>query len=120
MSMKRRTNLEIVVEILSLCMRPQTRTRVMGCTNLSWKVTQKYLSRLKQLELLNVHHSSISFVTSRKGLKLLEKAKHLLMLLDSNHTSTGTNVPDMAPTPSLLQIGKMANFSERAVARAHQ
>jgi hypothetical protein len=36
------------------------------------------------------------------------------MLLVSNHTTTGANVPDMAPTP-LLQIGKIANFSERAV-----
>ena len=96
-------------------MRPQTKTKVMGNTNLSWKVTQKYLSRLRLLELLDTHHSPVCFVTTRKGLELLEKAKHLLMLLDSHHPLTRAYVPDMEHAPTLLRIDKMTNFSERVV-----
>ena len=63
-----------MAEILSLCKQPQTKTRVMYRTNLSWKMLQKYLSELQSWELLvEVHHSFTKYATTRKGLKFVEK-----------------------------------------------
>lgn len=71
--MRRRTNLEITAEILDLCSRPLTRTQVMYKANLSWKLSQKYLSKLESQGLLEVHHSRVRYVTTQKGLEFVEK-----------------------------------------------
>jgi predicted transcriptional regulator len=79
--MKRRINLEIMAEILSLCKQPQTKTRVMYQTNLSWLMLQKYLSQLQSRRLLEVHHSLTKYATTQKGLKFVEKWRELVELL---------------------------------------
>lgn len=79
--MRRRTDLEIVAEILALCVQPQCKTRVMQRSNLSWKLANEYLSNLQERGLLNVHHSAIRYITSRKGLAFLEKWADLEELL---------------------------------------
>jgi predicted transcriptional regulator len=79
--MKKRINLEIMAEILSLCKQPQTKTRVMYQTNLSWLMLQKYLSQLQSRGLLEVHHSLTKYVTTQKGLKFVEKWRELVELL---------------------------------------
>jgi predicted transcriptional regulator len=76
-----RNSLEIMAEILSLCRQPQTKTKVMYGTNLSWKMLQQYLSQLTSRGHLEVHHSSIKYVTTRKGLDFLEKWSELKELL---------------------------------------
>jgi len=81
MLMVKRVSFEIMAEILSLCKQPQTKTRVMYGTNLSWRMLQKYLSQLKSRGLLEVHHSPIKYTTTRKGLKFVEKWIELVELL---------------------------------------
>jgi predicted transcriptional regulator len=81
MLMVKRTTLEIMAEILGLCEQPQTKTRVMYRTNLSWEMVQKYLSQLQSRGLLEVHHSSTKYQTTRKGLKFVDKWRELIELL---------------------------------------
>jgi predicted transcriptional regulator len=81
MLMAKRNSLEIMAEILILCKRPQTKTRVMYRTNLSWRMLQKYLSQLQSRELLEVHHSLPKYATTQKGLKLVEKWRELAELI---------------------------------------
>jgi len=79
--MAKRTNLEITAEILNFCKKPQTKTHVMYNTNLSWQMTQKYLSQLQSRGLLEIHHSVTKYAATQKGLKFVEKWKELLELL---------------------------------------
>jgi predicted transcriptional regulator len=81
MLMAKRTNLEITAEILSFCKKPRTKTHVMYNTNLSWQMTQKYLSQLQSLGLLKIHHSVTKYATTQKGLKFVKKWKELVELL---------------------------------------
>ncbi|MGQ9459648.1 MAG: winged helix-turn-helix domain-containing protein [Candidatus Bathyarchaeaceae archaeon] len=77
----KRTNLEIIAEILSLCDQPRTKTYVMYRTNLSWRMVQKYLSQLQSRGLLEVHHSLTKYRTTQKGFKFVEKWRELVELL---------------------------------------
>ncbi len=77
MLMAKRNRLEIMAEILSLCKQPQTKTKVMYGTNLSYKMLQKYLSQLQSRGLLEVHHSLTKYMTTQKGLDFLEKWREL-------------------------------------------
>jgi len=81
MLMVKRISFEIMAEILSLCEKPQNKTKVMYRTNLSWGMLQKYLSQLQSLGLLEVHHSSVKYATTQKGLKFVEKWRELAELL---------------------------------------
>lgn len=81
MLMAKRTGLEIMAEILILCKQPQTKTRVMYRTNLSWRMLQKYLSELQSPGLLEVHHSLTKYTTTQKGLNFVEKWRELVKLL---------------------------------------
>jgi predicted transcriptional regulator len=87
MLMAKRIGLEIMAEILILCKQPQTKTRVMYRTNLSWRMLQKYLSQLQSRELLEIHHSLTKCTTTRKGLKFVEKWRELVDLLSLAHVS---------------------------------
>ena len=81
MLMAKRNSLEITAEILSLCKQPQTKTRVMYRTNLSWKMLQKYLSELQSRGLLEEVQSLTKYATTKKGLKFVEKLRELVELL---------------------------------------
>ena len=78
--MTKRNNLEIIAEIINVCEQPQTKTRVMYRTNLSWQMLQKYLSQLVSRGLLEVHHSQARYVTTLKGLKFVKKWEELAEL----------------------------------------
>ncbi|MCW4051716.1 MAG: hypothetical protein NWE78_00730, partial [Candidatus Bathyarchaeota archaeon] len=75
--MTRRTRLAIVAEILRFCRKPQLKTRVMYNSNMSWKLSQEYLSALESKGLLQIHHSPIKYVTTQKGLRFVEKWSQL-------------------------------------------
>jgi len=80
-SMGKRNRLEIMARILSLCKEPQTKTRIMYGTNLSWRMLLKYLSLLQSIGLLEVHHSPTKYQITQKGLEFLKKWKELTKLL---------------------------------------
>ena len=79
--MVKRDRVEIIAEILGLCSEPKTKTHVMYGTNLSWKMLQYYLSELQSRELLKVHNNSTRYITTKRGLDLVEKWKELKELL---------------------------------------
>jgi len=81
--MARRTYIGIMAEILSFCGKPQTKTRVMYHSNLSWKALQTHLSMLESEGLLQVHYSPIKYVTTQKGLRFVEIWSQLTELLHS-------------------------------------
>jgi predicted transcriptional regulator len=79
--MVRRDRVEIMAEILDLCLEPQTKTQVMYGTNLSWKMLQHYLSQLKEVHLLKTNSKSAKYMTSKKGQHFVEKWRELQKLL---------------------------------------
>ncbi|UCE44022.1 MAG: hypothetical protein JSV57_00555 [Candidatus Bathyarchaeota archaeon] len=79
--MRKRSSLEIIAQILSLCKEPQIKTRVMYGTNLSWRMIEKYLPLLQSTGLLEVHHSPAKYVITPKGLEFLKRWKELTKLL---------------------------------------
>jgi len=83
MLMVKRDRVEIMAEILGLCLKPQTKTQVMYGTNLSWKMLQYYLSQLQSLDLLEVHGNSTKYVTTKRGQKFVEKWRELKEMLKS-------------------------------------
>jgi predicted transcriptional regulator len=76
-----RGHLQIFVEILNFCEKPQVKTRVMYQTNISYKMLQKYLTKLLGFELLEVHHSAERYATTKKGHEFLSKWKEMQELL---------------------------------------
>ncbi|NIR87535.1 hypothetical protein GWO13_08265 [Candidatus Bathyarchaeota archaeon] len=82
-----RDSFEIIAEILSLCKEPQTKTRVMYGTNLSYKMLQRHLSKLQSQGFLEVHHSLTKYVTTQKGLDFLQRWKELQEILSSERNA---------------------------------
>ena len=76
-----RGHLQIFVEILNFCEKPQVKTRVMYHTNISYTMLQKCLLQLLGFELLEVHHSVERYATTKKGHEFLSKWKELQELL---------------------------------------
>jgi predicted transcriptional regulator len=81
MLMPKRTDLEIIAEILANCKQPRPKTHVMYMTNLSWQMVSKYLARLQILGFLGVHHSKTKYATTEKGLEFLNRWNSLIELL---------------------------------------
>lgn len=77
----KRDRVEIMAEILYLCLDPKTKTHIMYGTNLSWKMLQHYLSHLQSKKLLEVHNDSKKYITSKKGNEFLARWKELKALL---------------------------------------
>ena len=78
--MRRRSQFEIMAEILSFCKKPQRKTRVMYHTNLSWKINEAHLTELELKGLLTVHHSELKYLTTQKGREFVEKLDELKQL----------------------------------------
>jgi len=77
----KRDRLEIMAEILSLCLKPQIKTQVMYGINLSWKMLQHYLSNLQKLDLLAIQDETKKFVTTKRGKEFVRKWKEIQELL---------------------------------------
>ncbi len=73
----KRDRVEIMAEILGLCSKPKTKTRVMYGTNLSWKMLQHYLAYMQEHELLEVQNDSTKYVTTGRGRDFVEKWREL-------------------------------------------
>ena len=79
--MAKRDRVEIMAEILDLCVEPKTKTHVMYGTNLSWKMLQQYLSHMQSRDLLEMQNDSTNYVTTKRGHDFVEKWKALKALL---------------------------------------
>jgi predicted transcriptional regulator len=78
----KRDRVEIMAEILCLCTKPQSKTRIMYGTNLSWKMLQQYLGYMQEHELLEVKDKT-KYVTSHKGREFVHKWNELKELIES-------------------------------------
>jgi len=76
----KRDRVEIMAEILGLCSKPRTKTRVMYGTNRSWKMLQHYLTYMQEHELLEVQNDSTKYVTTERGRDFVEKWRELKAL----------------------------------------
>lgn len=76
----KRDRVEIMAEILGLCSKPRTKTRVMYGTNLSWKMLQHYLSCMQEHGLLELENNSTKYVTTERGQDFVEKWSELKAL----------------------------------------
>jgi len=76
----KRDRVEIMAEILGLCSKPRTKTRVMYGTNLSWKMLVHYLSCMQEHGLLELENNSTKYVTTNRGLDFVEKWSELKAL----------------------------------------
>ena len=89
---KRRTRLEIVLSILSAVMDGVDKpTRIMYAANMSWRPTQRILSRLVEQGLLEVRMNTESrqskkrYVITEKGSNVLDyfdRAREILPLVE--------------------------------------
>lgn len=70
-----------MAEILNLCKQPQTKTKIMYVTNLSWRMLQNYLATLQSKGLIEVYHSLAKYAATQKGVKFVQKWKALGKLL---------------------------------------
>jgi len=76
----KRDRVEIMAEILGLCSKLRTKTRVMYGTNRSWKMLQHYLTYMQEHELLEVQNDSTKYVTTERGRDFVEKCRELKAL----------------------------------------
>ena len=79
----KRDRVEIMAEILCLCSKPQSKTRVMYGTNLSWKMLQHYLAYMQDHELLEVKNESTKYVTTGRGKEFVSKWNDLKELFEA-------------------------------------
>ena len=75
-----RDRVEIMAEILALCLNSKTKTHVMYGTNLSWKMLQHHLAHLQSKKLLELQDGK-KYITSKRGKEFLSKWKELKALL---------------------------------------
>ena len=73
----KRDRIEIMAEILELCLAPTSKTRVMYGTNLSWKMLQHYLAHMQERRLLEVRKRLKKYITTEKGRDFIEKWREL-------------------------------------------
>jgi predicted transcriptional regulator len=76
----KRDRVEIMSEILGLCVKPRTKTKVMYGTNLSWKMLKHYIGFMQERGLLEEQESSTKFVTTDRGKDFVKKWKELQKL----------------------------------------
>ena len=79
--MAKRDRVEIMAEILALCVEPKNKTHVMYGTNLSWKMLQQYLAHMQSRNLLEIKNDSTKYVTTKRGQDFVVKWKQLKALL---------------------------------------
>jgi predicted transcriptional regulator len=79
-----RGKLDIFADVLEVARKGATKTRIISQANLNQKVATCSLSLLVDLDLLaEKHNSPVSYITTEKGLRLLQEYHHMKRLLDS-------------------------------------
>lgn len=96
--MSRRTNFEIMAEIIEFCRQPQSRTRIMYAMNLSFTAMRNYISALQSMAFIEVHHSKPKYQTTQKGIMFLKKWKEMNELMYGQFMSEGPQILTREPT----------------------
>jgi predicted transcriptional regulator len=77
----KRTQIEIVAEILDLCKQPTAKTQVMYKTNMSYAKVLKLLEHLHELQMLKPDKNSKKYETTEKGREYVKKYYELEKIL---------------------------------------
>lgn len=77
----RRSNYEIMAEILEFCRQPRSQTRIMDAVNLSFWAVRTYVLMLESMGFVEVHQSKRRFQTTQKGSVFLRKWKEINELM---------------------------------------
>ncbi len=83
--MTRRTSLEIIAEVLDICRQPQTQTRIMYASNLSFSGVRKYLMSLRTAGFLEFGQPRARYATTVRGMQFLRKWKELNDLIQDQN-----------------------------------
>ena len=80
----RRGRLDIIYNILSLCLNPAQKTHIMYQVNLSYAQLQKYLKYLAQTNLFRIttNEKEELYIVTPKGREFIEEYQRLLELLE--------------------------------------
>jgi len=71
---QRRSNLEIVAEILRLARKGARKTKIVYGANLNFKMLREYLERLEKAGLIRISQESGGLIkTTRKGCEFLQQ-----------------------------------------------
>ncbi|WGM90202.1 MAG: hypothetical protein IAX21_02235 [Candidatus Bathyarchaeota archaeon] len=82
----KRDRVEIIAEILCLCSKAQSKTRIMYGTNLSWKMLQHYLAYMQEHGLLEIKNESTKYAATTKGREFVAKWNELKELFETSVT----------------------------------
>ncbi len=82
-SKAKRTNLEMIAEILVLCRKPAAKTKIMYKTNMSYTAIQKFLRQLQKFGLLSLDADAKKYTATEKGLEFVKKYVEIQDLLKS-------------------------------------
>lgn len=87
----KRDRVEIMAEILCLCSKPQSKTRIMYGTNLSWKMLQHYLAYMQEHDLLKNKDKTTKYIATDKGQEFVSKWNELKELVEYSPTPKAKN-----------------------------
>jgi len=91
---RRRTVYEIYAEILQICQKPESKTRIMYRTNTSYTYLMRYLEFLQKVGLLQPElFNRNRLQTTERGRKFVEKYREILQLIDENYPSIRPKSP---------------------------
>jgi len=80
MEVKRRSSIQIIGEILSLCQKPAKRTRIVYGTNINFQLLQNYLDLLMGQGLIQ-ENADGTFVTTEKGSGALNQIQNIQLVI---------------------------------------
>jgi len=104
-SNSRRTNLQIYAEILNLCSKPQTKTRITQKTNLPYSTVKKYLKKVQKL--IEIHHSQEKYSTPLKGQEFLQiwiELQRFVISEENHHSLNPISLRNVVTPTKIIQF----------------
>ncbi len=108
--MARRSNFEIMAEIIEFCRQPRSRTRIMGAVNLSFKAMRNYVSMLQSMAFIEVHQSKPKYQTTQRGFMFLKKWKEMNELMHGRFMSEASQILKQEPVAFFSTV--LSSYSE--------
>ena len=72
-SCKQQSHLQVLIEILDACRKPQTRVEIIQETGVSMRHLNFCLKHLLKQNMVRLHHRKKTYVTTEEGLRSLQQ-----------------------------------------------
>lgn len=79
-----RGRIEIMADILGLCIRPQVKTRIMYHANITFRQFETYAALLKSQDLLA--HETGKYIVTEKGIQFINAFSQLQNAIDGSNS----------------------------------